>query len=255
MNQQVADNLGIELCHLRGNRIADQAAKKCASDSAAIFIDMFSQLEHEVFQRQAQLVQLNKIVGSEDYVRNWYKTRTDDPATHGDSVEKIFPSWPWQVPASSFLWQPRHSEAVAAAALRGFFGVNDGNVLLQFWLNLQWKVGNDDSVSYIELAFLFCHRKGALERVQLPRDTFVQVQKAVRKSAGLIFSVAKQQILPGEHWATWAHNFGRALPKGSIGYARPFFSHTELSSFANILLEGRNQKLSLWAFCPTLCLN
>ena len=254
VDQTVADGLGIELCHLRGNRIADRAAKDCASRSAAIFTDMSVQLEKAIFQRQAQLVQLNKVIGSEEYVRNWYKTRTDDIATHGDSVEKIFPSWPWSSPLSSYTWTPQPLESVAAA-LRGFFGVHDGNALLHFWLNLRWKTGKEESVSYIELAFLFCHRNGKLERVQLPRDNFVHVQKAVRKSAGIIFHVAKQLILPGEHWATWAHKCGRALPKGSIGFARPWFSLSELTSFANILLDGRNQKLESWAFCPSLCLN
>ena len=233
--------------HLRGNRIADQAAKECAVRSAAIHFDLFPQLEREIFQKQAQLVQLNKLIGSEEYVRNWYKTRTDNPDTHGDSLEKIFPSWPWSAPLSDFKWIPQPLEAVAAA-LRGYFGVHDGNSLLQFWMNLQWRTGAEESVSYIELAFWFCNRNGKLERVHLPKDYFTHVQKAVRKSAGLIFHVAKQQILPGEHWATWAHKCGRALPKGSIGLARPWFSHAELSLFAKILLEGRNQKMESWAF-------
>ena len=58
--------------HLRGNRIADQAAKECAVRSAAIHFDLFPQLEREIFQKQAQLVQLNKLIGSEEYeTRRW----------------------------------------------------------------------------------------------------------------------------------------------------------------------------------------
>lgn len=119
------------------------------------------------------------------------------------------------------MGQPHPSDETPAAVV-SFFGEGGGATLLNFWHNLQWRISDTDSVSFIELALLFCHCKGILERVKPPKGTFVNVQKAVKKSAGLLSGCDFHSVIPGNHQATWARKCGRALPKGSICGARPF---------------------------------
>ena len=65
VNETVGQALGIQLRHLRCNRIADQIARELANSSAPVDPVLFETAKREVFTRQAQLALLNQRIGTD----------------------------------------------------------------------------------------------------------------------------------------------------------------------------------------------
>ena len=253
VDQTLADNLQIPLRHLRCNRVADLKAKEVAFANAPVHPKVFQQLQYDVFQRQSQLAILNRTIGTEMSVRKFFQTKEDICSTaEVFDVRKRFPNWLWKAEISSFLWTPTLTSEIHDA-LTHVFGTIDASSIGEFWSSLHWQCGEQFSVSYIELAFLFCRQKRSLEKFAEPNVTVAQIQKVLKRAAGIIFSLSGQQLIPGLHDAVWAHKCGRALPKGSIRSARPFFADPELECFAHLLLDGKNQSLTTWDIAPADC--
>ena len=253
INAEVAAIHNIPLRHLRCNRVADEKARECALQHAPVHPRVFRQLEYDVFQRQSQLAFLNKSIGTDINIRNFFVTKEDIcPTSEAFGVRRRFPSWPWKADSAHFSWIPLHDSEVLSE-LSKVFGQIDASCIVEFWTSLRWREGETFSVSYIELAFLFCRQKRALEKVPEPDATVAKVQKVLKRAAGIIFAVPSQKVIPGVHDSTWAHKCGRAVPKGSIRCARPLFTDPELEMFANLLLDGKNQSLKTWDISPADC--
>lgn len=139
-------------------------------------------------------------------------------------------------------------------ALTKHYGNSDGATLFAFWAGLTWRVDESASISYIELAFLFCRHGHSLEACPAPVATFASVQKVLKRSAVIVFDIEDQKLIFGHRDSTWAHKCGRALPKGSVRNARPFLEPKALEAFAKLFLDGRDQRMATWSFDPVNCL-
>lgn len=60
-------------------------------------------------------------------------------------------------------------------------------------------------------------------------------------------------MLPGSHRRDESHHCGKALPRGILLDARPFFSKGELETFAKLILDGGGRTLKTWRFGLGTC--
>lgn len=124
--------------------------------------------------------------------------------------------------------------------------------LSSFLLALRWKVQPGLSVAYIELAFAFAAREYKLEEIAPPQN-FASLAKFIKRVCDTVFNLQRQKFLPGKHERDQSHSCGRAIPRGAIFGARPFFSRAELQGFAKLIMEGGGRTLKTWQFDLDLC--
>lgn len=78
--------------------------------------------------------------------------------------------------------------------------------------------------------------------------TFKNVLQVVKRVCARLYSFKGQTRIPGRHESTLIHKCGKAIPKGAVYAARPFFCNDDLLAFAAVLQDGCSQHLSTWRF-------
>ena len=83
--------------------------------------------------------------------------------------------------------------------------------------------------------------------------TLADVTKTVKVACDIIARIRSQNLLPGRHKRDKSHKCGKALPRGVILDARPFFAKAELETFAKLILDGGGRTLKMWRFGLSAC--
>ena len=99
---------------------------------------------------------------------------------------------------------------------------------------------------------LFAAREYKLEEIAPPQN-FASLAKFIKRVCDTVFNLQRQKFLPGKHERDQSHSCGRAIPRGAIFGARPFFSRAELQGFAKLIMEGGGRTLKTWQFDLDLC--
>ena len=232
---------------VRANRLADEEAKRVASQQAIINVDLWPEVFAAAHRRQAALVSLNQIIGSEGIVKKVFRTiEEDQQADCCDEHKSRFPTWDWHAVSTDFDWQPK-KHCPVLVNLNTICSAEDAEIFGQFLLSLRWKLDSDMSVAYVEIAHILLSRHFSLTSFETT-DTFGSLVRSVKKWCSAIFAIEGQCLLPGIHKRDGHHVCGWALPRGAIFGARPYISEQELRHFADLLFAGASNSLLSWCF-------
>lgn len=241
-----ANQIGWPRMFLRCNRLADKKAKEIANATSVIDIDLLPHVRVAALERQTALVALNQLIGLDGVVKPVFTTREDREQIACDDVRSRFPDWAWECDPVAFTWQPL-ATSQDREVLQPCLSAADVESFLGFLTDLRWRVTESDSVAYVELAHIFVLRKFTLEAVQ-GESSIGNLTRVLKKWCALLFQQSEQTLLPGVHLRDGIHLCGRAIPKGVIAHARPWFSTQELEAFASKLLAGGGRSLKTWDF-------
>ena len=248
ISEEIAHRFGLTRQQVLCNRVADCAAKKAAFDHAAIDPCHFPAIERIVCKRQVELAKLNHVIGSNCQVRQQFMTKEDDANESGPPDYRLrFPLWEWNASPASYDKSFQGSVPLPQE-LKSAFSEVDVVTVYDFLQVLKWRVADDQSVSYVELTLLFIRKGFVLESIQHADASFRDVMQVVKRVCARTFLCDTQDRLPGRHESTLIHKCGKAIPKGAIFGARPFFDPKDLVAFAAILQDGCGQHLSSWSF-------
>ena len=232
---------------VRANRLADEEAKRIASQQAIINVNLWPIVFAAAHRRQAALVSLNQIIGSEGIVKKVFQTIEENQQTDvSDDHKSRFPSWNWHPNEADFAWLPT-AHCSAFALLNDICPNEDSGTFGRFLLSLRWKLDPGLSIAYVEIAHIFLSRHFSLTSFEAT-DTFGSLVRGIKKWCSDIFAIEDQCLLPGIHKRDGHHSCGWALPRGVIVGARPYITETELRHFADLLFAGAGSSLLSWSF-------
>lgn len=233
--------------HIRANRKADEEAKRLAKGQAAFQVDMWPVVCQAAWQRPDALVRLNTLIGSDGIVKPVFQTKEDClQQANVDECVARFPAWDWKPNIALFQWKARNP-CPGIEVVQTCCGHDDAATFLSFLHALQWRLGDNMTVAYVELAHVFLSRQYTLVKFT-PQDPFGNLVNAFKQWCGNIFATEGQLLLPGTHSSVLCHPCGRSLPKGMIRGARPYITEAELRHFARLLLDGAGRTLHSWSF-------
>ena len=248
ITEELAQSFGLTRQQILCNRVADLKAKEAASRTAVVDPRFFAGIERVICRRQHALARLNWVIGSTCQVRDQYETKESKlPCSSSPDYRARFPTWDWDI-ALSLFDQCFPGEFPQAEDLTVPCSIGDICQIFDFLKTLRWRVQEDQSVSYVELTLLFIRGGFVFEQLQHERATFKDILQIVKRVCARVFSIEGQVRLPGRHESTLIHKCGKAIPKGAIFAARPYFSPQDLHAFAAVLQDGCGQHLSSWSF-------
>ena len=232
---------------MRANRLADEEAKRVASQQAIINVDLWPTVFAAAHRRQAALVSLNQIIGSEGIVKKVFQTIEENQQSDiCDEHKSRFPTWDWHSVEADFEWMAKKC-CPAFSKLHTICPNEDDEIFGRFLQSLRWKIHPDLSIAYVEIAHILLSRRFSLTSFEAT-DTFGSLVRGVKKWCCEIFAIEGQCLLPGIHKRDGHHACGWALPRGAIFGARPYISEKELRHFADLLFAGVGNSLLSWNF-------
>lgn len=252
ITDELANKFGLTRQQVLCNQQADLVARKHAWAESPIDPRLHGYLQEQIYNRQFQLANLNKIIGDQCSIKVTREPKLDIQQTSDDFFQARFPLWNWAPNIADFTWKPRPHEIQLPK--RPQLSSLDFPTVLDFLGTLSWRVADDLGVGFVELLFLFVHRGYKFQEFPDTGTAFNDALKFFKKAVVVIMTREQQRFVPGYYNATEAYKCGRALPKGAIFGARPYIEPSELCCFAGILLEGCGQNLATWSFPLSMCM-
>lgn len=191
---------------VRANRLADEEAKRVAAAHAVINADLWPIVHAAAHRRQAALVSLNQIIGSEGIVKKAFQTLEETTQSDlPDEHKSRFPAWDWHPVETHFTWRSGKG-CPAEKQLHAICADEDGDSFGRFLQSLRWKVHANSSVAYVEIAHIFLCRHYSLTSA-VATDTFGFLVRLVKKWCSEIFAIEGQCLLPGNHSRDGHHSW------------------------------------------------
>ena len=253
ITEEWAEAKGTTRQHIHLNRVADKHARSCAHQQAAVAPDDQSWLYSAILAKQNWLTKLADLIYC-DYQALQRKVQANERVENQHDrilsereCREIFPDMLWEDKQNDYKWRPQRVEDLPKPKETQIAHVA-WETYVSFLCSLKWKEGPELSISFVELAFLFCIRGNRIPEREPATTTFRELTTELRKAMLFLKNNTAQSLFPGDWQRSQNRSYGKSLPAGCIVGATPWFSNNELRAFANVLHRGAGKNLSTWAW-------
>ena len=230
--------------HIIHNRLVDGAARRLATRIAPIDPAIWPTLQAAIRSHQHWLVRLHELLP------------TAEPSAIGPTVQELpdtlspeqckirYPEWLWDARLPSFTWKPKLPKGLPMPA-NWPATPEDWTQICDFLRGLRWRVGEQYSFSFCELAAVF-HQTGHRVSLDAQLLTFREVTNMIRKAMQILSKDSAVDAFPGIFNSTRPRSCGRVMPQGCIDHAIPYVTPEGYQLIAHLLGRGAGRTLESW---------
>ena len=245
LSEELAALRGTTLEHILHNRLADAAAKECASNTACVYADVQKEATKAIKVHQLWLTRLHAMLPTYQPDRAiCIEESLQHDCVSQTECQNRFPQWPWGSEIQQFRWRPKIPNIVPCPSSWTSNDL-DWKTCCRFLRSLRWRTGKDLSVSFHELAIAFHDDGFKLDR-DLELTTYHDIYKLLRETLLHLSNNEAVDCHPGHFRSTKPRCCGRVLPQGCIVSAAPWFDDTKRVTLARLFAAGAGRTLDSW---------